>query len=92
MRGYGVLDFMVRTYRNNRNLLKQKKSLKTIYQENNLYYVKRKIAVKTASYDPEKKQRFLDKLHYRQKRARQRQALLLLSLLVTVCILIFWLA
>lgn len=39
MGGSGMMDFMVKSYRNNRGLLKGgKKSLKKIYQENNYFY------------------------------------------------------
>lgn len=59
MGGSGMMDFMVKSYRNNRGLLKGgKKSLKKIYQENNYFYIKKKIVEKTKDFDPEKKNFF----------------------------------
>ena len=56
MGGSGMMDFMVKSYRSNRKLLKNgKKSLKTIYEE-------------TREYDPDTKRLFLEKFHTRQNR------------------------
>ena len=88
MSGYGVLDFMVRTYRNNRNLLKKRKSLKTIYQENNLHYIKKKIEKKTETFDAEATSRFLEKIQARQKKARRKRALLLVISILTVALIL----
>ena len=85
MGGFGVMDFMVKSYRNNRGLLKGgKKSLKKIYEDNNLHYVKKRVEKKTKEFDPEKKKIFLEKFHKRQKRTQKR-----LTILLTLVILMF---
>lgn len=84
VRGYGVLDFMVRTYRNNRALLKNKKPLKKIYEENNLLYIKKKVQKRVTEFDPEKRRVFLEKFHARQRRTQKR-----LTIILTLVILIF---
>ncbi len=90
---YSVVDHMVKSYRNNRALLQgRKKSLKTIYQENNYHYIKKKIVKKTAEFDEEKRQLFLQKIKTRQKKARQRQAFLLVSLILVVALIIYLLS
>lgn len=75
--GSGMMDFMVKSYRNNRGLLKKgKKSLKKIYQENNYFYIKKRVAEKTRKFDPEQKRIFLEKFHAKQKKVRMRQTFL----------------
>ena len=75
--GSGMMDFMVKSYRNNRGLLKNgKKSLKKIYQENNYFYIKKRVAEKTRKFDPEQKRIFLEKFHTKQKKVRSRQTFL----------------
>ncbi|MEQ8905422.1 hypothetical protein [Ekhidna sp.] len=75
--GSGMMDFMVKSYRNNRGLLKGgKKSLKKIYQENNYFYIKKKMAERTKEFDPKQKRIFLAKFHAKQKKVRTRQTFL----------------
>lgn len=77
MGGFGVMDHMVKSYRNNRKLLRGgKKSMKKIYQENNYFYIKKKLNSKTKDYDPEQKRIFLQKFHAKQKKVRSRQTFL----------------
>ena len=84
VRGHSVLDFISRTYRNNRALLKEKKPLKTIYNENNFHYIRKRVQKRAETYDPDKRKVFLEKFYARQKRTQRR----LITLLVLV-ILIF---
>lgn len=84
MSGYGVMDFMVRTYRNNKALLKKRKPLRKIYEENNLYYIKKKVQHHTRDFDPERKKIFLEKFYAKQKRIRKRNGILLAAI-VTIC-------
>ncbi|MEQ8627680.1 hypothetical protein [Ekhidna sp.] len=89
--GSGMMDFMVKSYKNNRGLLKNgKKSLKKIYQENNYFYVKKKIVEKTKDFDPEKKRLFLDRFHAKQKKVRTRQTFLFI-IIFTLFGLLFYL-
>lgn len=82
MGGSGMMDFMVKSYRQNRGLLKGgKKSLKKIYEENNYFYIKKKIADRTKEFDPEKKKIFLQKFHAKQRKIRIRQTILFLIVL-----------
>ncbi len=75
--GSGMMDFMVKSFRNNRGLLKNgKKSLKKIYQENNYFYVKKKVFEKTKTFDLEKKRLFLARFHAKQRKVRTRQTFL----------------
>lgn len=83
MSGYGVLDFMARTVRNNKALFKKRKPLKKIFEENNLHYIKKKVEDYTREFDPEKKRIFLERFHARQKRVR-RQRLILLSIVIII--------
>ena len=78
---------MVRTYRNNRALLKKRKPLKKIYEENNLHYVKKKVEKRTRNFDPEKKEIFLKKFHAKQKRVRKKNLILLLTVILVFAIL-----
>ncbi|MEP1033917.1 hypothetical protein [Ekhidna sp.] len=83
MGGFGVMDFMVKSYRHNRFLLKgSKKSLKKIYEDNNLLYIRKRVEEKTREYNPEKKKAFLEKFHKRQKRVQKRQATLAVLIIV----------
>lgn len=83
MSGFGSMDHMVKSYRNNRKLLKGgKKSLKRIYQENNYFYIKKKINARTKTFDPEQKRIFLKKFHAKQKKARTRQTFLFLFIVL----------
>lgn len=82
MRGHSVLDFMVRTYRNNRALLKERKPLKKIYEENNLHYVEKKVQERIRNFDPVKKQVFLNKFHARRRRSQRRLAILLAGVIL----------
>lgn len=85
MGGSGMMDFMVKSYRSNRGLLKGgKKSLKKIYQENNYFYIKKKVIEKTKNFDPEKKQLFLTKFHAKQKKVRARQTFLFIIIFVLI--------
>ena len=84
VRGHSVMDFIARTYRNNRALLKERKPLKSIYEENSLHKVRKKVAERAREFDPEKRWIFLEKFHARQRRIQRR----LVTLLVVV-ILIF---
>ncbi|MEQ9466728.1 MAG: hypothetical protein RLN88_04910 [Ekhidna sp.] len=90
MGGFGVMDFMVKSYRNNRGLLKGgKKSLKKIYEDNNLHYLKKRVEEKTREYDPEKRRIFLEKFHARQKRIQRRLAMLLTIIIGVFSLMIY---
>ena len=82
MSGYGVLDFMARTVRNNKALFRKRKPLKKIYEENNLHYIKKRIHEKTQKYNPEQKRIFLEKFYARQKRIRKSNMILLLIVII----------
>lgn len=70
MGGSGMMDFMVKSYRNNMGLLKNgKKSLKKIYEENNYFYVRKKVAEKTKEFDPEKKADFPNQISRKTKKS-----------------------
>ncbi len=90
MRGYGVLDFMARTYRNNRALLKEKKSLKTIYNENNLHYIRKRAQKRAEAYDPDKRKVFLEKFYARQQKIQKRLAILLILTIVVFTTILFF--
>ena len=90
MGGFGVMDYMIKSFKSNRGLLKGgKKSLKKIYEENNLLYVKKKVQKRIEEFDPEKKRIFLEKFHARQKKARRRKALFLSFLVLIFSALLF---
>ncbi len=92
MGGFGVMDFMVKSAKNNSSLLKRKKSLKTIYQENNLHYVKKKVTEKTKHFDEDRKRIFLEKFHARQKKVRRKLTILLIiivSIFSSIFLMIF---
>ncbi|WP_420317572.1 hypothetical protein [Ekhidna sp.] len=90
MGGFGVMDNMVKSYRSNRNLLKGgKKSMKKIYEENNYFYIKKKIAERTREFDPEMKRIFLQKFYAKQKKVRKRQTFLFLSIISLFGLIIF---
>ncbi|WP_436517889.1 hypothetical protein [Ekhidna sp. To15] len=92
MGGFGVMDHMVKSYRNNRQLLRGgKKSMKKIYQENNYFYIKKKLSEKTKDYDPEQKRIFLQKFHSKQKKVRTRQTFLFIFIFTLLGVMIFWL-
>ena len=75
------MDFMVKSYKNNRGLLKGgKKSLKTIYNENSLHYRKKKVEERVKEFDPERKRLFLEKFHARQRKVQRRRIALFLTL------------
>jgi hypothetical protein len=82
MSGFGAMDQMVKSYRGNRELLREgKKSLKTIYQENNYFYIKKKINTKTKTFDPEQELIFLKKF-YAKKKARTRKTFLFIFVVI----------
>lgn len=88
--GSGMMDFMVKSYRNNRGLLKNgKKSLKKIYQENNYFYLKKRVAEKTKKFDPEQKGIFLEKFHAKQKKVRTRQTFLFIIIFTLFGVIFF---
>lgn len=89
MRGYGVLDFMVRTYRNNRALLKERKPLKKIYEENNLHYIKKRAQKRADKFDSEKRRKFLEKFYARQRKVKKRLAILLTFVIILFTLILF---
>ncbi len=90
--GSGMMDFMVKSYKNNRGLLKNgKKSLKKIYQENNYFYVKKRLVEKTKNYDPHQKQLFLVRFHAKQKKVRARQTFLFIMIFTLFGLLLYFL-
>lgn len=90
MGGSGVMDFMVKSYRSNRRLLKGgKKSLRKIYQENSLHYVKRRVAEKTRHFDEEQKQIFLERFHRRQRKTRQKRVIFFIIFILVFGSLLF---
>lgn len=84
------MDFIARTYRNNRALLKERKPLKSIYEENNLHKVRKKVEQRTQEFDPEKRTIFLEKFYARRRRTRRRLGVLLV-LVILVFILVSYL-
>ncbi len=91
--GFGVINQMVQTFRSNRKLLSgRKKSMKQIYEENNFFYVRKKINEKTKNYDPESKRIFLEKFHAKQKKVRARQTFLIVVFfsLIGLIVLFFY--
>ncbi len=88
--GVGIMDFIARTAKNNRALIGTKKSLKTIYQENNLLYVKRRVAEKTKHYDENQKRIFLERFYAKRKKARQKRTVFLLVFIVIFSALVIW--
>ena len=89
VRGHGVLDFIARTYRNNRALLKERKPLKKIYEENNLHSIKKKVDQRTRKFDPEKRRVFLEKFHARQRRTQRRLAFLLMFVISMFSLILY---
>lgn len=81
MGGFGSIDQMIKSFHSNRALLKgTKKSLRTIYQENNYFYIKKRVNAKTKKFDPEQKRIFLKKYHAKQKMARALRTFLVFSI------------
>lgn len=85
-----MLDFMARTVRNNKALLKKRKPLRKIYEENNLYYIRKNVQKRANKFDPEKRRLFLEKFHAKQKKVHKRLSILLV-LTITLFTLILYL-
>lgn len=90
VRGHSVLDFIARTYRNNRALLKEKKPLKKIYEENNLHNIQKKAQKRAHEFDPEKRRVFLEKFHARQRGTQRRLTTLLVVVILTFSLMLFF--
>ena len=90
MGGFGVMDFMVKSFRNNRRLLKgRRKSIKEIYQDHNLNYIKKRVQERTREFDPEKKKIFLEKFYSRQRTVQKRLAILLTFVITIFTIILY---
>lgn len=93
MGGFGVMDFMIKSSRANRSLLKGgKKSLQKIYQENNLHYIKKRVTEKTREYSEDQKRIFMERFYARQKKVRRKNIIILISVIVffsIVAVIIF---
>ena len=80
MGGFGSVDFMVKSYKNNRALLKSRKSLKELYNEMN--------SPKKSDSKLSDKQFSLDKrIEFRKKLKRQARILLFKKMLVLFSVL-----
>lgn len=91
MPGEGVTDNMIKSYRSNRRILRgNRKRLKQIFQENNYFYIKKKINAKTKQYDPEQKRIFFEKLAVRRRKTQKKQLTLLLALMVITLIVLYF--
>ena len=81
---------MVKSYRSNRRILKgTRKRLKKIYQDNNYFYIRKKIINKTREFDPETKRIFLEKFYAKRKKVRFRQTFLFIVIFSLIGLIIY---
>ena len=71
-------------------LLKERKPLKKIFEENTLHYLKKKAQQRASEFDPEKKRVFLEKFYARQRRTKRRLSVLLVIVILISCSMFYW--
>ncbi len=78
--GFGAMDFMIKSYKNNRALLKSRKPLKELYNELNYSNAKNPLVV-SAKYTDEKRAIFRRKLKIEARKLLIKKLLVLFAII-----------